>query len=34
MKERDWERDGGENPMFGWPYSILGEMRNEEGHYL
>jgi hypothetical protein len=19
MKERDWERDSGENPMFGWP---------------
>jgi len=28
MKERDWERDGGENPMFGWPYSIFG--RDEE----
>jgi len=27
-KERDWERDGGENPMFGWPYSIFG--RDEE----
>jgi hypothetical protein len=30
MKERDWEREGGENPMFGWPYRIQSIFGRDE----